>query len=225
MNSQIVIIVGQLEAGIGRHVVDFIKYSYNDVVLITDLGASDDFLIEEISSRNITIFDLSIKKSPSLIDIKNVFRIRWLLRGYKALKIIGHGAKGGLYARLMKLFYPQRVYAYYIPHGGVLHYSKQTFYGRIFFCIEYFLSFLTKKVFFESNYSKNEYFRKIKCLNESKFKIIFNGIDFKLIKKRHTPIKHLKICCVGQIRYLKGIDILLRALSLLKDSDIDFEIL
>ena len=62
-------------------------------------------------------------------------------RTYKAFQnkpcdiIHGHGAKGGLYARLfgaMMRRNGRKVASIYSPHGGSLHYSKSSLKGRVF---------------------------------------------------------------------------------------------
>ena len=217
------IIVGQLEAGIGRHVADFIKYCNTNIILVTDVEKSEDSLVKEVSIDRVIIKNLKIGKMPSLCDLKNIYFIGYKIRSERCSKVIGHGAKGGLYARIVKLLFRRRISAYYIPHGGVLHYSKKTISGAVYLLIEYLLSFSTNKVFFESEFSKKEYFKKIKNLDRSKYCIIPNGVDFQRISRRVIPGLHLKICCAAQVRSLKGIDVLLKALKLLKDAEVEFQ--
>jgi hypothetical protein len=98
-----IIIVGQLEAGIGRHVKNYCQYVNSNVIVITDVTKSDKLFIDELLHYDVEIIDLSISKQPGLGDLLNIIKIYFKLKNQKPNTVIGHGAIGGLYARLLGL--------------------------------------------------------------------------------------------------------------------------
>lgn len=219
MNSKIMIIVGQLEAGIGRHVKNFCEYVDPNVHIFTNIEQSDPRFLDELRELSVEVESLPISKKPGINDIKNLFFLRKQLGERSYVKIIGHGAKGGMYARCLSSLCLSKK-SYYVPHGGVLHYNHNSLAGICYFYIEKILFFLTHKILFESEYSKISYNQKVWKLNESDYAILSNCIEMDKIREsknkklsRSFDNEKLKICCAAQLRDLKGIDVLLEALS------------
>lgn len=133
--------------------------------------------------------------------------------------IHGHGAKGGAYARLAA----QRVRSdgkdvksVYTPHGGSLHYSENSILGRLYLDLERRLAQSTDAIIFESAFSARAYQEKV-GLPQSQAVIIPNGVYPHEFAQLHLDNQAADFLFVGELRDLKGPDVLLEALALLKE--------
>ena len=127
----------------------------------------------------------------------------------------GHGAKGGAYARLVgtalrrRGLRPARVYT---PHGGSLHYSPLSPVGLVYIALERALRRLTDAAVFESAYGRDTYARKVGAL-PAVSPVVHNGLapcEFEPVAPARDAADFL---FVGELRVLKGVDLLLRALA------------
>lgn len=123
----------------------------------------------------------------------------------------GHGAKGGTYARLATSAPPARVYT---PHGGSLHYSRSSPVGLVYLEAERFLARKTEAFLFESAYGQRVFERKVGSTH-GRARVVHNGLpesDFQPVSPAEGALEFL---FVGELRQLKGVSELLRALALL----------
>ena len=211
------------EGGIRKHVVDILDgLSDKDVrqVLVTDYSKKDkdlDFLKE----KGIIIIDVTISNKPGLLDIVTCVKIYRHLRQYSPDVIHGHGAKGGLYARVLAFLLRSK--AIYTPHGGSVH----RMYGRlstiIYNTIENILSFFTDVFLFESNYTKNAFLQSTGRLGQNHF-VNYNGVEFtKLLSTSiYQSGEVVRMASFGLLRHLKGFDIMIEACKILKERNIPF---
>ncbi len=126
----------------------------------------------------------------------------------------GHGAKGGFHARLALSRRPMR--RFYTPHGGVLHFPATTFGGRVFHRLERALMRRTNCLFFESEYAEQTYARLIgtpACASA----VIHNGLTPAEFEPIAPDPDVLDFVFVGELRALKGVGVLLRALKAISD--------
>ena len=126
----------------------------------------------------------------------------------------GHGAKGGLNARLAR----GRRIALYTTHGGVLHFSPRSLQGRLFQGFERVLLPVTDAIVFESEFARDAFHRLIgkpKCPDP----VIHNG----LTEPEFVPVVEAPdardFVYIGEVRDLKGIQYLLEALVEVKAKD------
>jgi glycosyltransferase involved in cell wall biosynthesis len=123
----------------------------------------------------------------------------------------GHGAKGGAYARLAGARQAVRVYT---PHGGSLHYRWSTPSGLFYLAAEKALKRRTDLFLFESHYGRDTFVAKI-GLPDALVRVVHNGVT----EAEFLPIKAdpdaTDIVFVGELRKLKGVDVLIEALALL----------
>lgn len=142
-------------------------------------------------------------------------------RTYKAVKNLhpdvlhGHGAKGGVYARVfgsvLRVF-RSRVARFYSPHGGSLHYDVDTLSGKIFFLIERILGRFTDQILFVADYERVTYAEKIGPPRNAV--VIYNGLrpsEFEPVLPAPDAADFLYI---GMMRDLKGVDLFIEALDL-----------
>jgi glycosyltransferase involved in cell wall biosynthesis len=127
----------------------------------------------------------------------------------------GHGAKGAALARLAPSA-PNAIRVY-TPHGGSLVYSPGTLRGGFYRKLEWLLRWRTDLFLFESAYVA-ELFRAEIGRPRAMVRIVRNGVgetEFAPVKVRDDATD---IVCVGELRPVKGIDVLIAALALLNRS-------
>ncbi len=213
--------------GIFRHVRDLCdaqRAAGHEVGIICDSttgGTYEANLIAELEPR----LSLGVKRTPmqrhiGLGDLTAARRAYGVVRGMRPDVLHGHGAKGGVYARvfgsLMRLSgqKPARIYS---PHGGSLHYAAETATGRFFFSIERMMDRLTDHILFVSDYERRTFEQKV-GLPRAPFTLVYNGLtadEFTPVRTMPGPADFLYI---GMMRDLKGPDLFIDALALAEKS-------
>jgi glycosyltransferase involved in cell wall biosynthesis len=143
-------------------------------------------------------------------DLALPFRIGRLADSFEADVLHGHGAKGGFHARLAMTRRPVR--RFYTPHGGVLHFSSDGLSGRVFHALERSLAKRTDTLFFESHYAERTYGQLIgkpECHSE----VVHNGLMPTEFEPVHLDADAHDFVFVGELRMLKGVGVLLKALK------------
>lgn len=180
-------------------------------------GAYEDDLFAQIEGH----LALGVERTPmqrhiGLGDIGAAWRAHSLVGKMRPDVLHGHGAKGGVYARLfgtaMRLSgrKPARIYS---PHGGSLHYDADTATGRFFFGLERLMDRFTDHILFVSNYEKRIYERKIGVPRPAST-LVYNGLqsgEFVPVEPRPDAADLLY---VGMMRDLKGPDLFIAAMAL-----------
>lgn len=213
-------IVRSMDGGIGKH-IDAIAQALAD---------DDRYESALITSSQIPknpynhIWVLPISDSPGFSDLLNAFSLSRIIKSLDNKHIIlhGHGAKGGLYARLMKVFFRGRVKVVYTPHGGSLHRIFGITKSMLYDAVEKLLTPLTDHFVFESKYSKNLFCQYIS--NNIHCSINFNGVNPVQNPKAvpYAPGSPLKLASFGLYRDIKGHDIAIQACALLKKQNVPF---
>ena len=129
----------------------------------------------------------------------------------------GHGAKGGLQARLGRLGQQGRV-ALYTPHGGVLHFPPRSPSGLLFQNFERLLLPLTDAVIFESAFARDAFHRLIgrpRCPDP----VIHNGLGDQDFEPVEVAADAADFVFIGEFRMLKGIGVLREALAGVRAAD------
>ena len=122
----------------------------------------------------------------------------------------GHGAKGGAYARLAT-FPGIRVYT---PHGGSLHYDWNSPAGFFYLASERLLMRRTDLFLFESAYGRDVFEAKIgKAATLAR--VVHNGIAPEDFAPVPSSPDATDLLFVGELRRLKGVDVLIAALATL----------
>ena len=127
----------------------------------------------------------------------------------------GHGPKGGAYARLAARKLKRkgsRVKAVYTPHGGSLHYSQNRPMGRFYVMAERKLLPITDGFLFESCFAANRYVSLV-AEPQCPARIVPNGLYRHEFYEPMLADDAVDFVFVGELRYLKGVDILLEALA------------
>ena len=124
----------------------------------------------------------------------------------------GHGAKGGAYARLAGAGRAIRVYT---PHGGSLHYDKRSPVGLMYLTLERVLMERTELFLFESAFGRDAFAEKI-GMPRALVRVVHNGVTAGEFTAIAPQADATDLIFVGELRVLKGVDVLLDALALLK---------
>lgn len=148
-------------------------------------------------------------------DFKSYRKVKRLAASLDIDVLHGHGAKGGAYARLAARGLKRkgrRVCVFYTPHGGSLHHAPTTLTGRIYVHAERRLAPLTDGLIFESLFAArrfSEFIGKPSC----PVCIVPNGLYPHEFYEPRLVDNAADFVFVGELRPLKGVDIMLAALA------------
>ena len=142
-------------------------------------------------------------------------------RGYKIIKELqpdvlhGHGAKGGVYARMFGSLlraYRYRVARLYTAHGGSLHYDETTAMGQLFFSLERMMERFTDHILFVSEYERQAFRRKVGEPRPPS-SLVYNGLRESEFDPVASDPDAADFLYIGMMRDLKGPDIFIDALA------------
>lgn len=223
--SKILRILHCLRAPVGglfRHVCDLAHEQArlgHEVGILCDSrtgGARAQELLDNLQNHcALGIVRVPMGRQPGPRDLKAYLAMRRFAETSKAHILHGHGAKGGVYARLAAKGLRRKEKgrrAFYTPHGGSLHYDPAKLSGKIFLNLERTLEAYSDGIIFESDYAKATYFEKINKPGCECW-VIPNGLlksEFYEAQLDDNPTDFLFI---GELRELKGIDLMLEALQ------------
>jgi glycosyltransferase involved in cell wall biosynthesis len=155
------------------------------------------------------VMRMPVDRYLKLSDMTGVRLVSQRVAETGAQVIHGHGAKGGAFARLARA--PKGTVRAYTPHGGSLLFKPNAVAGKFYLTLEAILARWGNLYLFESQYSANVFRAK---LNEPRglVRVIHNGIgpaDLELVSAASDATD---IVFIGELRPVKGIDILLQAI-------------
>lgn len=203
--------------GLFRHVCDLARGQRqlgHDVALLcssSDGGAHADVLLKRVEEFcSLGVHRAKMSRMPGLGDLAGVRATKEVAKSLNIDVIHGHGAKGGVYGRLAarKL----NVRSVYTPHGGSLHFRWASPTGAAFLAAETYLSRIGSGFCFVCDFEKQEFARKVGLAGKPSA-VVFNGLwpeEFAAVNPAPDATDFL---FVGEIRHLKGVDILLKALA------------
>jgi len=208
--------------GLFRHVRDLARGQAargHRVGVIADSGtggpAADALLRDLKPVLALGVTRTSMPRLPGPTDLTALAHVTGRIASARADVVHGHGAKGGTYARLAPN--TRRAIRVYTPHGGSLHYSPASLSGRAFLGIERLLTNRSDLLIFESAYSAETFAKKIGTARGVS-RIVHNGVapaEFDPV----PPIEDASdLLFIGELRVLKGVDLLIEAAALLRDA-------
>lgn len=202
--------------GLFRHVSDLtqaLAARGHQIGIVVDSLSSDGLTAERLHRlRPVAALGIHALPMPRVIgggDFTTPFAVRKLADKLEVDVLHGHGAKGGLYARLGKL--GRKRAALYTTHGGVLHFPPRSAQGILFQGFERLLLPITDAVIFESQFAKDAFHRLIgrpKCPDP----VIHNGLTAAEFEPVTPQPDARDFVFIGEFRELKGIHYLLEAL-------------
>lgn len=210
--------------GLFRHVGDLttaLAADGHEVGIVVDSLRSDGLTAERLHRlaphARLGIHSLPMPRVAGPGDLTTPRAVRRLAAELGTDVLHGHGAKGGLYARLARIGARRRV-ALYTPHGGVLHFDPRSASGVLFQTLERLLLPATDAVVFESAFARDAFHRIIgrpRCPDP----VIHNGLA-KVEFEPVTPQRDARdFVFIGEFRELKGVGVLLEALAGLRAPD------
>jgi glycosyltransferase involved in cell wall biosynthesis len=156
---------------------------------------------------------LPIAREIGLNDGLALLRIANWVRGLAPDVLHGHGAKGGALARLMPA--DRATIRAYTPHGGALHYRPDTLRGALYGRLERLLMRRTDLFLFESAYARDLYAATIGSPRAT-VRVVHNGVAAEDFVDVLPAVDATDLVFVGELRRLKGVDLLLEAVAALR---------
>ncbi len=206
--------------GLFRHVLDLTQEQIarrHRVGLIADSrsgGArADDILRQLEPSLALGLTRIPMRRHPGPGDCLALAHVMRRSAQTGADVVHGHGAKGGAYAR-MALNNSRAVRAY-TPHGGSLLFGHDSLAGKIYLTTERLLMLRGDLFLFESAYSAEMFRRKI-GIPRGLVRVVHNGVSRKEFEPVVAQPDATDLVFMGELRQLKGIDILIDAIALLR---------
>jgi glycosyltransferase involved in cell wall biosynthesis len=208
--------------GLFRHALDVARGQAargHRVGLIVDSmtgGARAEAALAELAPRlALGIERIAIPRQLSVRDIAAVRKVTRRIAAVAPDVLHGHGAKGAALVRLA----PHRSGTIRVctPHGGTLVYAPGTLAGGFYRMLERGLSWRTDLFLFESKYAAAE-FTRVVGQPGGLVRIACNGVGDAEFAPIATRPDAADIVCVGELRPVKGYDVLFEALAMLKRS-------
>jgi len=211
--------------GLFRHVVDLARGQIargHRVGIIADSltgnARSRQILAELAPELALGLTLMPVAREPGLRDVEVVRRVGRRLRHVGADIVHGHGAKGGAYARLAVAGRP--VVRAYTPHGGSLLFTPESLRGRAYLALERALMRRGHLYFFESAFAAALYRAKV-GVPSGLARVIPNGVDQAEFAPVEPDADASDLLFVGELRAIKGVDVLLEAVARLARDGLD----
>jgi glycosyltransferase involved in cell wall biosynthesis len=208
--------------GLFRHVLDLAAEQAArgyDVGIIADSTASDGLTTQRFGALEprlkLGLKLLPMSRQPGLGDFVAARAVAHHAQTIGATVLHGHGAKGGAYARLAGRFLRRNgreVSTFYTPHGGTLNYKPGSIEGRVYLKLEKLLGRLTSGLIFESDYARRIYDARI-GIGSVPARVVPNGLSPADFKPHMPDADAADVLFIGELREIKGIDVLLEALA------------
>ncbi len=206
--------------GLFRHVRDLARGLHergHEVGILCDSEGGGEvarrLLADSAAHCQLGIVRKPISRMPGVGDLAGVRHTLKMARAIRADIIHGHGAKGGLYARLAgrRLGVP----SLYTPHGGSLYYDWSTTAGKAFLATEWALARLVDAQSFVCTFERDR-FLELLGHPRSRNIVAYNGLWPEEFERLVPEPGAADVVLMGDMRPVKGVDILLDALAILK---------
>ncbi|MFZ5675401.1 MAG: glycosyltransferase family 4 protein [Pseudomonadota bacterium] len=208
--------------GLFRHVRDLVRGLTelgHEVGIVCDSTtggeAAEKMLTDLAHSCRLGVHRLPIGRMPGLADLKAAAAIARIAATVRPDILHGHGAKGGVYARLAGS--RLKVPALYTPHGGSLHYAWSSPRGALFLSAERLMLTRGSGLIFVCDYERRTFEEKV-GLAGLPHRVVHNGLWPDEFTAVPLNAEARDLVFLGEMRHLKGVSDLLEALSLLKPS-------
>ena len=206
--------------GLFRHVRDLARGQSelgHEVGIICDSTTGGSAAVELLQGAapycSLGMERIQISRLPGFGDLSAALTTKAHAKKLGVDIIHGHGAKGGLYGRLAAR--SLRIPSVYTPHGGSLHYRWLAIPGAVFLASEWALARIGSGLIFVCEFERQNFKNRIGLGRKSNV-VVHNG----LWPHEFTPVKPDKnasdVLFLGDMRYLKGVDVLLKAVALIQ---------
>ncbi len=209
--------------GLFRHVNDLARLqaaSGHAVGIICDASTGGERAARQLAELEpclaLGVTRLPMRRNPTPSDLAVLAVIARRAAALGANVLHGHGAKGGVYARLSPVLGrgPAPIRAY-TPHGGSYNYRPGTALHRLYMGAERLLSLRTDAFLFESEYVAG---RHAAYVGPSRrlTRIVHNGIAEAEFEPIEPAAERHDLLYIGELRDAKGVPFLLEALASLR---------
>ena len=209
--------------GLFRHVIDLTRLQAeagHAVGLVCDASTGGERAERTLADLTpylaLGVTRVPMRRNPHASDLHVLRTVRAQALTVGADVLHGHGAKGGVFARLAPLGRAGRgVIRAYTPHGGSYNYRPGTTLHRVYMAAEQVMARATDLFLFESEYvaSRHAAFAGGSPRLE---RIVHNGIAEAEFAPVETADDPFDLLYVGELREAKGLPVLLRALARLR---------
>jgi glycosyltransferase involved in cell wall biosynthesis len=206
--------------GIFRHILDLANGQADrghHVGIIADSltgGERAEAALAEIAPRlKLGVHRIAIHREPFPTDVVVWAQFMRLIRRLKPDVLHGHGAKAGAFIRLKTR--SKGTVRVYTPHGGSLHYPRNTLKGALYSRLERALMNSTDLFLFESAFARDTYQRTIGT-PAGLVRCVFNGVTADEFDPVIKAADATDIVYVGEFRHIKGADLLIDAVARLR---------
>jgi glycosyltransferase involved in cell wall biosynthesis len=212
--------------GVLRHIVDLARsqaaagHAVGIVCDSTTIGTFEAGILDRLAPKLALGLNLvPMRREPSPADIVALFRVARIVARLRPDVLHAHGAKGGAFGRVVATLLrvvgrrPRRVYT---PHGGSLHYDPRRLSGRVFFALERVLRRMTDGFVFVSDFERETFTAKVGEPRRPAVRV-HNGLAEAEFEPVRPAADAADFVYVGNFRDLKGVDVLIEALALLRD--------
>lgn len=210
--------------GLFRHVNDLTRglvargHDVGIVLDAADAGPRWEQVIRELEGiANLGVLRTPMARRIDLNDVSAIRAIHATIRTGCYDVVHGHGAKGGAYSRIAGLLARRQMphlARIYTPHGGSLHFSPTSVEGVVYHNMERQLAKASEAIIFESAFARDGFQRIVK-VDTGNAPVVHNGLSDGEFEPVWPANDACDILFVGELRHLKGVDVLLRALALL----------
>lgn len=208
--------------GIFRHVRDLAEQhsrAGHQVGIVCDSttgGAHEDALFDDIRPfLALGLTRMPIRRSISPADIPSIWRSYKKIKSLRPDVLHGHGAKGGMLARVIGSLLrvnKYRVARFYTAHGGSLHFSRASLAGRVVFKMERLQEHFTDALIFICDFERQSYESKVGT-PIIPTRLIYNGINERDFRPVPTRSDSVHFVYIGMLRDLKGPDLFVEAFA------------
>jgi glycosyltransferase involved in cell wall biosynthesis len=204
--------------GLFRHVRDLVRGQAergHEAGIVCDSttggGAAASLLGAAAHHCALGIGRIPISRLPGFSDIAAARAVAAHARSLKPDIIHCHGAKGGLHGRLAARWLG--LPSLYTAHGGSLHYERSTPGGMTFLAAERFLARLGSGLHFVCHYESLAFAEKI-GIGTRLHGVVHNGLWPEEFRDIPAAEDAADVLFIGDMRHLKGVDVLLEALAI-----------
>jgi glycosyltransferase involved in cell wall biosynthesis len=204
--------------GLFRHVIDLARGQVargHHVGLMADSstgGVQAEATLAELAPKlALGLIRVAMSRQVGPSDVVACSHVARRAADVEANVVHGHGAKGGAYARLARGARGIRVYT---PHGGSLHYDWSSPSGFLYLTSEREMMQRTDLFLFESAYGRDVFRAKVGDPG-TRAQVVHNGVTAAEFAPVAADPKAADLVFVGELRMLKGVDVLIKAIAAL----------
>lgn len=203
--------------GLFRHVRDLVEAQAeqgHEVGVICSAEAGDPLTEQHLLRLQrfckLGLHRIPMHRVPGIADLSMLWRARMTVKQCAPDILHGHGAKGGLIARLVPA--PAGARRFYTPHGGSVHVAADSALGIAVSLAERGMLSRTDGISFESEFARQRFqqrFGNLPCATT----VVHNGVRPEEFDPISPDTDAADFVYVGEIRALKGVFTLVEAFA------------